>query len=68
LSPYGIRTRNLRIDGIQAKGYCQEDMIEVVRRYVSKPEARALLDELRPAPESETPAGNAQPGETQITE
>jgi hypothetical protein len=25
LNPYGIRQRNLRINGVQAKGYCQED-------------------------------------------
>ncbi|HEY5911117.1 MAG TPA: DUF3631 domain-containing protein [Verrucomicrobiae bacterium] len=48
LSPYGIHTRNLRIDGIQAKGYCQEDMIDTVCRYVPKSDARALLDELKP--------------------
>ena len=51
LSPYGIRSRNMRIEGVQAKGYCQEDMVESVRRYVSKAEARALLDEIRQAPE-----------------
>jgi putative DNA primase/helicase len=51
LNPYGIRPRNLRINGAQAKGYCQEDMMETVRRYVPKSEARALLDELEPASE-----------------
>src|SRR5438045_2159941 len=56
LSPYGIRPRNLRIEGIQAKGYCQEDMLESVRRYVPKADARALLDELRPAPEEAPPS------------
>ncbi len=61
LNPYGIRPRNLRINGTQAKGYCQEDMVEIVRRYVPKAEARALIDELKLAPE-ETPAkpGNGQ--------
>ena len=43
LSPYGIRSRNMRIDGAQAKGYCAEDLIESVRRYVPQAEARALL-------------------------
>ena len=51
LSPYGIRPRNLRIGEAQAKGYCQEDMVDTVRRYVPKAEARALLDELKPAAE-----------------
>jgi hypothetical protein len=51
LSPYGIRPGNLRIGGVQAKGYRQEDMIEVVRRYVPKSEARALLDEFAPVEE-----------------
>ena len=48
LNPYGIRPRNLRIEGIQAKGYYQEDMTETVRRYVPKSEARALIDEIKP--------------------
>ncbi|HEV2394576.1 MAG TPA: DUF3631 domain-containing protein [Verrucomicrobiae bacterium] len=61
LSPYGIRPRNLRIEGIQAKGYCQEDMVETVRRYVPKSEARALLDELRP-PAEEAPATGSTNG------
>ena len=33
----------------QAKGYCQEDLIETVRRYMPKAEARALIEELKPA-------------------
>ena len=45
LNPYGIRPRNLRINGVQAKGYCQEDLVEPIRRYLPKAEARALLDE-----------------------
>jgi len=36
-------------------------MIEVVRRYVPRPEARALIDELRPVSEEEPPATNGQP-------
>jgi len=63
LSPYGIRPRNLRINGAQAKGYCQEDMIETVRRYVPKSEARALLDELKPASEE----AQAEPTDGQPT-
>jgi hypothetical protein len=65
LNPYGIRPRNLRINGTQAKGYCQEDMVEIVRRYVPKAEARALIDELKRAPEEPpaSEAGPAQPSE-----
>ena len=55
LNPYGIRPRNLRIGGVQAKGYYQEDMVETVRRYVPKSEARALIDEIKPVAE-ESPA------------
>jgi hypothetical protein len=51
LSPYGIRPRNLRINGTQAKGYFMDDMIDTVRRYVPRAEARALIDELKPASE-----------------
>ncbi|HWX20763.1 MAG TPA: DUF3631 domain-containing protein, partial [Candidatus Binatia bacterium] len=61
LSPYGIRPRNLRINGNQAKGYCQEDMLETIRRYVPKAEARALIDELKPASE-DAPA--TEPGDS----
>jgi hypothetical protein len=57
LSPYGIRPHNLRINGNQAKGYCQEDMLETIRRYVPKAEARALIDELKPASEEATATG-----------
>lgn len=51
MNPYGIRPRNVRINGTQAKGYFQEDLIETVRRYVPKSEARALIDELKPVAE-----------------
>ena len=51
LNPYGIRSRNLRINGTQAKGYYKDDMLETVRRYVPKAEALALIDELKPAAE-----------------
>jgi hypothetical protein len=56
LNPYGIRPRNLRIEGVQAKGYCQEDLVEPIRRYLPKAEARALLDEFTPVSEE----GNGQ--------
>ncbi|HEV2209000.1 MAG TPA: DUF3631 domain-containing protein [Verrucomicrobiae bacterium] len=52
LQPYGIRPRNLRVDGEQAKGYEREELTELCLRYVAKSELRALLDELRPVPET----------------
>ena len=48
---------NGRINGAQAKGYCQEDMVETVRRYVPKSEARALLEEIKIVPEEATVTG-----------
>ena len=48
---------NGRINGAQAKGYCQEDMVETVRRYVPKSEARALLEEIKLVPEEATVTG-----------
>ena len=56
LNPYGIRPRNLRINSVQAKRYCQEDLVEPIRRYLPKAEARALLDEFTPVSEE----GNGQ--------
>jgi hypothetical protein len=50
------------------KGYCVEDLVEVVRRYVPKAEARALLDELKVVKEqgaetnAEAPPPNTEPG------
>ena len=40
---------------MQAKGYCQEEMIEPVKRYVPRAEARSLLDELKPVEEKQEP-------------
>ena len=51
LHPYGIRSRNLRINGQQAKGYEQTEVLEVCQRYVGKTELRAMLDEMRSAAE-----------------
>jgi len=45
LRPYGIRPRNLRIDGVQAKGYLHEDLREIARRYITKSEIQSLLQE-----------------------
>ena len=47
----------MRINGAQARGYCREEILEVVRRYVSKPEGRRLVDELRDLPEELGAAG-----------
>ena len=63
LNPYGIRPRNLRIDGNQAKGYYQDEMVETVRRYVPKSEARALIDEIKPVPEESGARESANGGE-----
>ena len=43
LRPYGVRPRTFRIEGTQAKGYLQEDLMEVFRRYITKPDLEALL-------------------------
>ncbi len=56
LRPYGIRPRNLRLNGTQAKGYLLEEMMDVFRRYIPKSEARAFIDEAAdPAPPSPAP-------------
>jgi hypothetical protein len=60
LSPYGIRPRNLRINAIQGRGYYEQEMIEMVRRYLPKAEARALLDELKPEAEEAPASGEAK--------
>ncbi len=61
LGPYGIRSRTMRIGEQQAKGYCEEDVVEVVRRYVPKAQASALVDELRPAAEEPQTGEKAAP-------
>ena len=45
LRPYGVRPRNLRIDGERAKGYVKEELMEVFRRYIPKSEVEALRAE-----------------------
>ena len=57
MATHGIRPRMMRINGAQARGYCREEILEVVRRYVSKPEGRRLVDELRDLPEEVGAAG-----------
>ena len=61
LRPYGIRSRNLRINGTQAKGYFQDDMMDVFRRYISKSELNALKAEAKPIPVPQ-PEPPANPG------
>ena len=63
LQPYGIRPRNLRINGTQAKGYLQEDMLDAFRRYIPRSELAARLAESKPTacdpPPSQPPQGSA---------
>jgi hypothetical protein len=61
LNPYGVRPRNLRINGIQAKGYYQEELAELCRRYVPKSELRTLLDEFKGPPPAPPAAPSAGP-------
>jgi hypothetical protein len=62
LHPYGIRSRNLRIEGTQAKGYYREELLDLCLRYVRRSELKAMLDELRSEPEG--PASAADGGGT----
>jgi hypothetical protein len=36
LAPYGIRPHTIRIEGVAAKGYTEEDFVEVFRRYIPR--------------------------------
>jgi putative DNA primase/helicase len=42
LRPFGIKPRNLCIDGAQAKGYLKDDFIEVCARYTTKTDLETL--------------------------
>ncbi|PWU08861.1 MAG: hypothetical protein C5B50_28705 [Verrucomicrobia bacterium] len=44
LRPYGVRTRNLLRNGIQAKGYLRDDIVDLFKRYVPQD---ALLKHFR---------------------
>ena len=46
LRPYGVRPRTVWI-GETAKGYLREDFEEVFGQYISKAQAKAMLEELR---------------------
>lgn len=72
LSPYGVRPRNIRINDQQAKGYLRDEISNLCRRYVSRSEARALLDEFGTVEDEpstgkssnqppQPPTGNGQP-------
>ena len=56
LQPYGIRPRNLRINGTQAKGYLQEDMLDAFRRYIPRSELAARLAESKPTASDPSPS------------
>jgi hypothetical protein len=45
LRPYGVRPKNIWIDGVQSKGFLEEDMMEVFRRYLPKSDVEAFLAE-----------------------
>jgi hypothetical protein len=45
LRPYGVRPRSVRLDGLQAKGYFQEDFMDIFRRYIAKSDFDALIAE-----------------------
>ncbi len=46
LRPYGVRPRTIWIGDSQAKGYMQEDFMEVFRRYIPRSEVEALKAEI----------------------
>ncbi|MGA2749926.1 MAG: DUF3631 domain-containing protein [Verrucomicrobiota bacterium] len=43
VAPYGIRPRTIRIESATAKGYAQEDFLEVFRRYIPQSEVDEAL-------------------------
>lgn len=59
LRPYGVRPKNMRDGERVGKGYVQEEMIEVVRRYVPRYEVEAFKAEaMKRTEESEGPKAN----------
>jgi hypothetical protein len=46
LLPYGVRPKTMRIGEELAKGYLREDFDEVIRRYIPRNEAKAMLEEM----------------------
>jgi hypothetical protein len=61
LRPFGIRPRNLRISGFQAKGYAKEDFLDVFHPYISKAELTGLKEELRTDDQSDAGSVSAAP-------
>ena len=60
LRPYGVRPRTMWIGETAAKGYLKDDFQEVFGRYISKTQAKALLEELRALAERPKASGVAQ--------
>jgi putative DNA primase/helicase len=57
LRPYEIRPRNMRIGKEVAKGYYQEDFLEIFRRYISAAEVQALREQLADVKEEKACVG-----------
>ena len=49
LRPYGIRPKTFRIEGALGRGYLQEDLIEICRRYIPESEVNNWKAENPPA-------------------
>ena len=62
LQPYGIKTRNMRIGEMQAKGYFEEDFQEAFQRYMSRSEVDALKATLQAGISSEKPEDTGPDG------
>ena len=62
-APVSLRagTHELRIDGIQAKGYFQEDFTDVFRRYIPRSEIKSLLADSLPDSAPASPSEPANP-------
>jgi hypothetical protein len=58
LKPYGIKPRNMWVNGEQGKGYELEDFRETFRRYIPRAELEALKAEAQQSNEG-TKAGNS---------
>jgi hypothetical protein len=64
LRPYGIRPRTMRIGEKRAKGYYQEDFLEVCRRYIPKSELVRLWEEIGVKDSKSDENGTAKQGES----
>ena len=61
LQPYGIHSRNVRIQDVQAKGYCEEDFQEAFQRYMSRADMEALKAKLHPPASDFGATGDGEP-------